>query len=62
MSKQDPVFLVGRLASRDKLNLAHHQMSVRAVAVQLKKIVQIGSDREKREGTDSKSLQVFDWI
>jgi hypothetical protein len=33
MNKQDATILVGRLAGRDKLNLAHHQMSVRAVAV-----------------------------
>ena len=38
MSKQDAIFLVGRLAGRDKLNRAHHQMSVRAVAVQLERL------------------------
>ena len=38
MRKQDAIFLVGRLAGRDKLNLAHHQMSVRAVAVQLERL------------------------
>ena len=38
MSKKDAIFLVGRLAGRDKLNSAHHEMSVRAVAVQLERL------------------------
>ena len=37
MSKQDAIFLVGRLSGRENFNLAHHQMSVRAVAVQLER-------------------------
>ena len=48
MSKQDAVFLVGRLSGRDKLNLAHHQMSVRAVAVQLERFCK--STQEERHG------------
>ena len=38
MNKQDAIFLVGRLAGHDKLNLAHHQMSVHAVAIQLERL------------------------
>jgi hypothetical protein len=38
LEKQDVVYLVGKLAGRDKLNRVHHQMSVRSVAVQLEKL------------------------
>ena len=38
MDKQDAIFLVGRLAGRGKLDLAHHQMSVRAVAIHLERL------------------------
>ena len=47
MNKQDAIFLVGRLAGRDKLNLAHHQMSVRAVAVQLERLCKSVQDEKQ---------------
>ena len=50
MNKQDAIFLVGRLASRDKLNLAYHKMSVHAVAVQLERFCK--SVQEEKQGKE----------
>ena len=50
MSKRDAIFLVGRLSGRDKLNLAHHQMPVRAIAIQLKRYCKLV--QEEKQGKE----------
>jgi hypothetical protein len=50
MSKWDAIFLARHLAGRDKLNLAHHQMSVRVVTVQLERLCKsVQGEKEGKE-------------
>jgi hypothetical protein len=54
MSKKDAIFLVGHLAGRDKLNLVHHQMSVRAIAVQLERLCNsVQGDKQGKERVEA---------
>jgi len=54
MRKQDAIFLVGRLSGRGKLNLAHHQMSVRGVAVQLERLCEsVQGEKQGRERVEA---------
>jgi hypothetical protein len=54
MTKKDAIFLVGRLAGRDKLNRAHHQMPVRAVAIQLDRLCKsVQNEKQGKERTDA---------
>ena len=57
MTKRDARYLVGRLAGRDKLHDAHHQLGVRAMAVHLERLSKKWTEERKVA-----VLKAFTWL
>ena len=58
MSIKDAMYLVGKYAGRNKLNDAHHQMPLRAVAIHLERYCRLHDDDNRTTAV----LKAFSWL